>query len=1237
MTAVRDLAARYRAPLAIGLSLGVLLIVCLHWWHAGYVIAQDDNPPIVTPGIWFAKTLSGWSTYNTYFGQIDGAFAFLPYMVLWWLADRVFGAGLGQVVMDFTVAAIAWGGAYRLVRTLGVSVAGATVGAWLYVLNPFTQIVFGNQLTEGIFFALLAWVGSWIVAAATGPARRRAARIWLTVIAFAALPTMGVTPVLVFQMASAFVVLVALSMILTADRRAFLSWALGAAASMVVASLWWVVPDVLSFVGAAVPHPTALSALDWTYVRSSLLNNMRFLYTWLWGLPEYYPVAPGYDANPFTYAAGFFVLALAAAGLIVLRGRDLLFCRFALAVALITMFVSKGTHGPLAWVNALFAAVPGAFLAYGDPGGLVALALLLLAAAGALAFDRIARVGRGGMFVAALVVIAISGVDLLNGSVFHSAVVGSDGTLVPSEYVAVPAYWRSAADYINEAPQAGGVLMLPPHLSPGYDVRYDFGYYGSDAVATNLIARRILYLDAGLTGGLSYVKHLESQSIADRLRDLLGSGSPLAVRMIRDLGIRYVVYRADIVHEQYGWHSQDELSALLGARAVQFGPLAVYDLGAPESPFALRRDWVAGSYGSADAGAIGELSALEEPLPRVDVAAIPRAFPGRPALVERSVAAAAGPAGPGNGAFGGTGAGVDRAVGLFAPGGVRNQIPVVVKDGPDRTLRMSLGGASALALITDIPILSIRPTAHPSGEALLAAHVLSIDDGRDLSLTEEVDNVDVRSVYADVVVPVPASPARSYELTVEGSRYQGVAERAGDAVVVRFRNVLLLPGATTVGLSGTKIDAHPPLSAASGPERSARSTYAFYFTSVHPAGLQVAIGIPPTAPVVGSIDVPLTGADYGSIEVLSGPTPLPALSAAIAFSSAGTTYRCPLVLYPGRGVEIDHALGSCLTTNLLPANVESARIHDLQIYGIAGLPDGGRLLMAARADAIARKTLGPPELRSEKRDARISYRMHWRVGRDAVRADIVTLRIDGCGPAGSAQTSTLQLDATAGRKRLVYRQPLFTTPDGAGQGAAVSMLQAFAKRSARLTGVTASCETDAAPGAPDPVAALSLGSPRGFSPVLIPTSSGHPLAVARGGVAARPLPASGAPLVVRFGDLPPETSVAAAGAPPRSAAASMTCGAPEIRCGGRLIRAAVPSGFVGLATFGQLYSPTWIGVEVGGGIRFPKHVRADGWQNAWFVADPGELFVFNLVDVVVFIGLLAGLAAIAWQLRSRES
>lgn len=579
-----------RGWVAAALSLAVLGLAALHWWHPGTIIAQDDLAPQLDPSIWFTKSLAAWSDGNNYFGQIDGSFSFAPFMALWWLLDSVAGASLGEVLLFGLVLCAAWFGAFSFARRIGVTVAAATAAAWLYAVNPLTQLIFGSfDSTQAAFVALLPWLGFFVATAARRPQRRRFARASLGVLALVAVPVLGITPPLVFEFTLAAAAVAFFCAFFASDRREFAKWTAGTALVMIAVSLWWAVPDILSFAGAVIPHATSMTGTAWMHARSSLLNNERFLYAWVWSYPEYVPDAAAYDANLFTYAAGFTAFAGGLAGLIVLRGQRLSAARFAMACTLVVLFLSKGAHPPLIGLTALLWKIPGVFF-FDDPLGGSVLALFLLSIVCAATFDglferysarkHVAYV-RAAAAAGVVAAAALSGTLLLSGASFHGPVDAPDGFDAPSVYVRVPAYWRAAATYLNEDPRSGGVLLLPPTLSVGYDVSYRWGYYGVDGLAQNSIARPLLSLDRGLLEGLGYIKHRESQAQADSIQALLDARSPIVANALRGIGIRFVLFRGDVFDPQHVWLTDADVARILGRVPRRFGALSIYDLGVP--------------------------------------------------------------------------------------------------------------------------------------------------------------------------------------------------------------------------------------------------------------------------------------------------------------------------------------------------------------------------------------------------------------------------------------------------------------------------------------------------------------------------------------------------------------------------------------------------------------------------------------------------------------------------------
>ncbi len=581
-----------RGAIAAAISLGVLALCALHWWHPGAVIANGDSSPQLDPGIWFTNALGAWSDRNNYFGQIDGGFSLAPFMVLWWLFDGLVGPGLGEIALFASLLCAAWLGAFCFARRCGATVAAATICAWVYAANPYTQVTIATlSSTQCAFLAILPWLGFFVMTAARLPARRRYATAALALLALVAVPMLGITPQLVFQFAIAAVLVAIFCGFFARDVPAFARWAGGAALVMIAVSLWWAVPDVLSFVGAVIPHPIDLSGNAWTYARSSLLNNERFLYTWGWSFAEYFPDASAYDGNPFTYAAGFLPFAGGLAGLILLRGRLLCAARYAMACTLVVLFLSKGAHPPLADLSALLWKIPGVFF-FDDPAGGSILALLLLSVVTAAAFDAL-RLHRARIpTAAAIVAIAgLSAVLLFSGAVFHGAVDAPDGFDSPSVYVRVPAYWHAAAEYLNDDRRSGGVLLLPPNLNEGYDVSYDWGFYGGDGLPQNLISRRLLYLDRGLVKGGGYLKHALAQAQSDNVQALLDARSPLVLAVLRGIGVRFVLFRNDLFDPRHVWLSDVDVARVLGREPIRFGALSIYDVGVPAPTVFFKQAW----------------------------------------------------------------------------------------------------------------------------------------------------------------------------------------------------------------------------------------------------------------------------------------------------------------------------------------------------------------------------------------------------------------------------------------------------------------------------------------------------------------------------------------------------------------------------------------------------------------------------------------------------------------------
>ncbi|MBV8491259.1 MAG: hypothetical protein JO199_12085, partial [Candidatus Eremiobacteraeota bacterium] len=440
-------------------SLAALLWMALRWYHPGHVIAYIDLFPVYTPMVLFAKTVWAWSHASSPFGRF-GLPTFSTYYLLYSALIAITNAGMAQALLFWLFLAMGWLGVFALCRSLGLGVTAAFFAGWAYTLNPFAQCLVGFN-TASTEAATLPWI-YWMIHRA---AIDRGARPLMTAIAvassFLVLCWIASTPQLFFELIL-LTVPWCVFMALRSDR-GFLAWLAASVALCVVASAWWLVPVGVAILSNSVTHATLASFDSWTFSNSSLLNDMRFLSTWAWQLPYYFPYSHGYDANVFTYAAGFWGIVLLCAGFLFIRSAFAPIVRFFAAVVLVAIFIEKGPHEPLGWVNLLIYHIPG-FVLLIQPAGLTIGALLAAGVVAGVVIEELLRAARasrpaaiaaGAVMVGSVAAALFAASPLLNGLMFSGARGDS------SDYVAIPNYWRQASSYLASVDGNGSVLVLP--------------------------------------------------------------------------------------------------------------------------------------------------------------------------------------------------------------------------------------------------------------------------------------------------------------------------------------------------------------------------------------------------------------------------------------------------------------------------------------------------------------------------------------------------------------------------------------------------------------------------------------------------------------------------------------------------------------------------------------------------------------------------------------------------------
>jgi hypothetical protein len=746
-------------------SLAAIVLISLGWAHPGTVIAQGDRSPILDPLHETARCVSAWGNSGSYVGQLNPCFGLTPWGLLYSLFLWVFGISFGQVLLTGVVLALAWLGAFRCARSVGISPTMACLAAWAYTFNPSHQTFVLILPTFDITTALVPWLFYWLIEAAK-PERRSKATLLIAVIAALFAGTIATTPQLLLETVLGCLAWTVLAAQFASDRRAFAAWVARTFALVALVSIWWAVPSAIAEKSGDILRVVTLGGNGWIFARASLLNELRFIATWAWRFPEYFPWAAVFDRSAPLYASTFLLVAGLIAGLLLARGRELLVVRFCGALGLIMLFLSKGAHQPFEFLNELFFKIPGMFL-FIETLGAITVAALCFALCLGIALDAaprfVSRVPIKPILAAAAVAATVlGGSPMITGAVFHEP-----SWYEPAMHVRVPAYWQALATYLNRSAAAGSVFMLPADTS--YQADYTWGFYGSDVLAHDLFHRTVLVPGAPH----AYVVPHAQVSIERKLTSMIEARSALTPAVLRDLGFRYVLFRND-VRLPFGFpYSARDAHAIFGAYPQQrFGALDLYDLGTPAGRLTAAGAVVASKSATVDAGDQVELRSLEERLPRIDAPAAlgaliaftetqpPSATPGERLVWRNELSASVGIVrGQSNGGELRASYAVDRT--------------------PNTRLVRAYTQLRFLNADTGVPVPRIVGRSYSERGGL------------------DVDVIDpsARIIRCDVSVGVRPRRAASYLLLVNGIERGRARVRPGDSPTwIRFASVRLLPG-----------------------------------------------------------------------------------------------------------------------------------------------------------------------------------------------------------------------------------------------------------------------------------------------------------------------------------------------------------------------------------------------------------------------------------------------------------
>ena len=536
------------------------------WFGWGSYVAGGDNGPFIrglrgSTRAWSGELSGAGSSSQQSARLIEGLFhdAVTLAGAPGWFAQRVYYTVLCVVMV--------WA-AYWMLRAFVTSKAAAVAGAAVVFFNPYHITTLPNILP---IMAIAVFCG--LIGASVRFGRGGHVHPIIGVLLALWCGNISRNPPLLVLVAGVGVVGFLWALLCArrydATRRVWGFFAVCAAAS-----LFWVVPVLLHYLtgtpGLAIVAEKSVTDWSWTQRNSGPLNVVSLVASWAWGDAGTLRATHAMAAlpwRPLKYALPLLVLVCA----ILARKNKVAF--FASVTAVVLVVVSVGSNPPFGAVNAfLNDAVPGFWL-FRQPmskfGALLVVTYGVIIGVGFERFFAMVSERRGALAhtqsferffavvserrgalshtqrrvrgaVAVVGVLAVAAVAFVH-PLFVGTVTPPEREILPAGRVSLPESWLDAGAWLEEAPIAGAVLVLPG--SEYYQRGTTWGYYGVDDLFARISSRRAFfplpggyYTSAGAVGALM-------QAGEDALRM---SDAAALRRVTVALGVDIVAVRTDV-------------------------------------------------------------------------------------------------------------------------------------------------------------------------------------------------------------------------------------------------------------------------------------------------------------------------------------------------------------------------------------------------------------------------------------------------------------------------------------------------------------------------------------------------------------------------------------------------------------------------------------------------------------------------------------------------------------------
>ncbi len=527
----------------------VALVVTSQWFSPGRLLGGGDNFPglFPNPGNWIARMPYSWDL--TGIGGPTSLVQNAPQLIVVWLLRGALDPAAAQHTFYALLFAAQLLAMMLLILTVlpGHRVA-AVLGALFYAFNPATVIVPPGFL--GMFMAaFLPGIAALFIRAANEPLRLRHLIPFALIASCSGLLWTNPPTFAILLLSSLLAVAYVVGRHWATKGRIFARIAVLAGLALLANAYW--LPDAYFWLhGQANQGGGGLAATvdSWGFVsgRASVLNLFWLSSTWAWDV--YFPYSSVYR-TPLLLTVVYIPTLLAFSALLH-RSMPRSLALAVSVTALITLFLCTGQHTPWGSINLfLFHHVP-LFWLFREPNTkfasilLVAYALLVGYQAEWLMIQaaRVARRRAAARAVRVGVTTLLAGIFLLSGfPLVTGASVGRGYGAPGTTGFVIPHYWYDLGQYLARVGPADGVLLFPN--DDYYQMRYTWGYYGSDGVANEMIYNHVIPVG----GELGYVSGARNGSLTGQVLRMLQHGSRGSiVPYLIALGTRYIVQRNDI-------------------------------------------------------------------------------------------------------------------------------------------------------------------------------------------------------------------------------------------------------------------------------------------------------------------------------------------------------------------------------------------------------------------------------------------------------------------------------------------------------------------------------------------------------------------------------------------------------------------------------------------------------------------------------------------------------------------